>query len=123
MSDAPPRWAEPSTPADLHLPPTFVADHAIRTLAYQGAMTPSEIARRWRVGDAIVTDAIDSLKGAGVVELDAGQATFGPGGRVRLLCTIRACSCILSLPSSMLSRSTAISMQSAASRYSPPKIS
>jgi DNA-binding MarR family transcriptional regulator len=87
MADAAPRWAEPSTPAHLHLPPTFVADHAIRTLAYQGAMTPSEMARRWRVDDGIVTDVIDSLKAAGVVELDGGQATFGPGGRVRLTIT------------------------------------
>ena len=84
MADAAPRWAEPSTPADLHLPPTFLADHAIRALAYQGAMTPPEMARRWRVDDGIVTDVIDTLKTSGVVEMDGGQATFGPGGRVRL---------------------------------------
>jgi DNA-binding MarR family transcriptional regulator len=84
MVDAAPRWAEPSTPAELHLPPTFVADHAIRTLAYQGAMTPSEMARRWRVDDGIVTDVVDALKAGGVIEMDGGQATFGPGGRVRL---------------------------------------
>ena len=84
MADAAPRWAEPNTPAELHLPPTFLADHAIRTLAYQGAMTPSELARRWRVDDGIVMDVVDALKAGGVVELDGGQATFGPGGRVRL---------------------------------------
>ena len=84
MVETAPRWAEPSTSADLHLPPAFLADHAIRTLAYQGAMTPSEVARRWRVDDGIVTDVVDALKTGGVLELDGGQATFGPGGRVRL---------------------------------------
>lgn len=82
--DAPAQWAEPTTIEQLHLPPTFVADHALRTLSYQGPQSPSDMARHWRVSDAIVVEALDALKSAGLVQLDAGQATFERLGRVRL---------------------------------------
>lgn len=84
MADVVSRRAEPSTLADLHLPPTFVAEHAVRVLAYQGAMTPAEIARRWRVDDTIAVEVVESLKSEGLVELDSAQKTFERTGRVRL---------------------------------------
>jgi hypothetical protein len=71
------------TVADLHLPPTFVADHVIRILSYRGAVTPVEIARSMRVHDAIAIELIESLRSAGIVQLEAGQANFdrlGPSG-------------------------------------------
>ena len=82
MNDTPP-WVEPDTVAGLHLPPTFVADHAVRALAYQGAMTPPEIARHWHVEDAIAIEVVASLKAAGLIELDSAHVTF-ERGRVHL---------------------------------------
>src|ERR1700674_5453842 len=78
------RQAEPATVTDLHLPPTFVADHALRALAYQGAITPAELARRWRFAEAIAIEVVASLKSGGLIELDSGQSTFERTGRVRL---------------------------------------
>lgn len=73
-----------ATVADLHLPPTFVAEHVIRILSYQGALTPVEIARLMRVHDSVVVDLVESFRSAGIVQLDAGQANFDRLGRVRL---------------------------------------
>lgn len=84
MADDARRGAEPGTLSSLHLPPAFVADHAVRALAYQGAMTPAEIARRWRVSDAVAVEAVESLKAGGLIELDSGQTSFERTGRVHL---------------------------------------
>ena len=80
--ETPPR--EPTTLADLHLPPNFVADHGIRTLAYHGALAPTGLARQWRVPEAIAADVVESLKAAGLVDLEAGQRGFERSARVRL---------------------------------------
>lgn len=40
MADDARRGAEPGTLSGLHLPPTFVADHAVRALAYQRIEVP-----------------------------------------------------------------------------------
>jgi len=80
----PEHWSPPTTLAELHLPPAFVADHCIRTLSYQGPMTPPEIARHWRVHDAIVVEVVDNLKAAGLVQIDSGRAGYDRLGRVRL---------------------------------------
>lgn len=69
---------------DLRLPPSFVADHCIRTLAYQGAMSVIDIAKHWRVPDAVAAEAAESLKAAGLVRPDAGPTDFDRLGRVRL---------------------------------------
>ena len=69
---------------DLRLPPSFVADHCIRTLAYQGPMSVVDIAKHWRVPDAVAADAVDSLKAAGLVRPDTGPTDFDRLGRVRL---------------------------------------
>ncbi|MBI5285730.1 MAG: hypothetical protein HY874_11610 [Chloroflexi bacterium] len=82
--DLPRTWSQPTTVAELHLPPTFVADHCIRTLSYQGPMTPTEIARHWHIHDAVVTEIIEVLKATGLVQIDSRQATLERHGRVRL---------------------------------------
>jgi DNA-binding MarR family transcriptional regulator len=69
---------------EIRLPPSFVADHCIRTLAYQGAMSVIDIAKHWRVPDAVAADAVESLKTAGLVRPDAGPTDFDRLGRVRL---------------------------------------
>jgi DNA-binding MarR family transcriptional regulator len=84
MAERAPNWTEPATVADLHLPPTFVADHAVRALAYEGTMTLADIARRWHVDHAIAVEVVESLKSAGLVELDAVQTTFERNARIRL---------------------------------------
>lgn len=76
--------AEPMTLADLRLPPVFVTDHCIRTLFYQGAMSPVDLANHWRVHPDIAVEAVDSLKAAGLIEVESGQSTFERLGRVRL---------------------------------------
>jgi DNA-binding MarR family transcriptional regulator len=77
-------WKEPESLAELRLPPTFVYDHCIRTLSYQGALSAAEIARHWHVAHEIAYEVIDSLKAAGIVEIDSGQSTFDRAARVRL---------------------------------------
>ena len=77
-------WSPPATVADLRLPPTFVVEHVIRTLSYQGALTSVEVARSLRVQDAIALELLDGLRSAGLVQLDAGQANFDRLGRLRL---------------------------------------
>src|SRR5512146_2480925 len=72
------------TVADLHLPPAFVADHVIRVLSSQGALTPAEVAQAIHVPDALALELLESLRSAGVVQLDAGQANFDRLGRMRL---------------------------------------
>ena len=74
----------PAAVADLRLPPTFVAEHAIRVLSYQGALTPGELAALMQVPDAIALELLESLRAAGVVQLDTGQANFDRLGRIRL---------------------------------------
>ena len=69
---------------DLRLPPSFVADHCIRTLAYQGPMSVIDIAKHWRVPDAVAANAVDALKAEGFVRPDAGPTDFDRLGRVRL---------------------------------------
>ncbi len=73
-----------ATVADLRLPPSFVADHVIRVLSYQGALTAVEVARAMHVHDSIALELLQSLRSAGVVQLDAGQANFDRLGRLRL---------------------------------------
>ena len=75
----------PATMADLHLPPTVVVEHAIRTLSYVGAMNASELARHWRVRDSVAVEIVASLKAAGLIGLDSGQSNFERTGRVHLL--------------------------------------
>jgi len=85
MSNSPEHaWSPAATVADLRLPPTFVAEHVIRILSYQGALTPVEIARAMHVQDAIALELVEALRSAGVVQLDAGQANFDRLGRIRL---------------------------------------
>ena len=81
---APNAWAPPVSITDLRLPPTFVVEHVIRTLSYQGALTPIEVARSLRVHDGIALELLDGLRSAGLVQLDAGQANFDRLGRLRL---------------------------------------
>lgn len=69
---------------DLRLPPAFVIDHCIRTLSYQGSISPLELANHWRVHPDIAGAAIDQLKASGLVEAEANQAGFERLGRVRL---------------------------------------
>ena len=78
------RWV-PTTALELHLPPSFITEHAIRTLSFQGAMTASELARHWRVRDNIAIEVVASLKTAGLVGLDSSQSTFERTGRVHLM--------------------------------------
>jgi DNA-binding MarR family transcriptional regulator len=75
---------EPMSVADLRLPPTFVTDHGVRTLFYQGAMSAVEMAKHWRVHPEVAAEVVDSLKAAGLVDVESGQATFERMGRVRL---------------------------------------
>jgi DNA-binding MarR family transcriptional regulator len=77
-------WKEPESLAELRLPPNFVYDHCIRTLSYQGSLSPTEIARHWHVEHEIAFEVVDALKAAGIVEIDAGQSTFDRAARVRL---------------------------------------
>ena len=81
---SPDAWAPPASVADLRLPPTFVVEHVIRTLSYQGTLTPAEVARSLRVQDGIALELLDGLRSAGLVQLDAGQANFDRLGRLRL---------------------------------------
>lgn len=83
-ADASPKWAEPTTLPELNLPPTFVADHCVRTLSYKGAMSSVDIARHWLVHDDIAFEVVESLKANGLVEPDSGQGGFERLGRVRL---------------------------------------
>jgi hypothetical protein len=69
---------------DLQLPPSFVIDHAVRTLSFQGAMAPSEMARHWRVADGVAVDVAQRLKATGLVEVVSGQTTFETSGRFQL---------------------------------------
>lgn len=77
-------WAEPENIADLRLPPTFLVDHGIRTLSYQGPVTPVELAAHWRVHDNAAIEITQALKAAGLVEIDHAQANFDRTGRMRL---------------------------------------
>ncbi len=77
-------WTPHAKVADLRLPPAFVAEHVIRVLSYQGALTPVEIARLMHVQDSIAIELLESLRSAGIVQLDTGQASFDRLGRVRL---------------------------------------
>ncbi len=74
----------PTTVADLHLPPSFVADHCIRTLSYQGPMTVADIAKHWRIHDAVVFEVLESLRAAGLVQVDSAQANYERLSRMRL---------------------------------------
>ncbi|HYM16846.1 MAG TPA: hypothetical protein VEZ14_14940 [Dehalococcoidia bacterium] len=78
------RTNAPATLDELRLPPSFVADHAIRTLGYQGALSVLDMAKHWHVHDAVAADVVDSLKAAGIVRSDAGPTDFDRLGRVRL---------------------------------------
>ena len=84
MTDHAPSRAEPTSVAGLHLPPTFVVDHCIRTLAYHGALMPGELARHWRVQDSVATEVTESLKASGFIELAAAKPGFERSSRLRL---------------------------------------
>jgi hypothetical protein len=75
---------EPASLASLNLPPTFVADHCIRTLFYQGAMSPADIAKHWRVLPDVASEVVESLKAAAFVEPESGQAAYERLAKVRL---------------------------------------
>ncbi len=75
---------EPASVDELHLPPTFVVEHALRTLSYQGAMTATEMARHWRVQDGVATEIMQALKSGALIELDSGQVNFDRISRVKL---------------------------------------
>ena len=66
----------PGTLADLHLPPTFVADHCIRTLASQGAMTLVELAKHWRVPGEVAAQALEPPKAAGLIETETNRSSI-----------------------------------------------
>lgn len=66
----------PTTLADLRLPPTFVADHCIRTLASQGAMTLVELAKHWRVPGEVALQAIEPTKLAGLIETETNRSNL-----------------------------------------------
>jgi hypothetical protein len=83
MADSTAKDTDPASLAELHLPPTFVTEHAIRTLSYQGSMSAAEMARHWRVHDTVALETVESLKAAGLIEFDS-QASFELAGRVRL---------------------------------------
>lgn len=76
--------AVPTTLAELRLPPTFVADHCLRVLAYQGSMSVVEIARHWRVRDSVSVEVVESLKAAGLLRAESSATDFDRLGRVRL---------------------------------------
>ena len=78
------------TVADLHLPPSFVADHCIRTLSYQGPMTVADIAKHWRIHDAVVFEVLESLRAAGLVQVDSAQSNYERLSRMRLTDTGQA---------------------------------
>ena len=69
---------------ELRLPPAFVIDHCVRTLSYQGSLSPLELANHWRVHPDIAAAALDQLKSSGLVEAEASQAGFEGLGRVKL---------------------------------------
>lgn len=74
----------PTTLAELRLPPTFVADHCLRVLSYQGSMSVVEIARHWRVRDSVAVEVVESLKAAGLLRAESSATDFDRLGRVRL---------------------------------------
>lgn len=76
--------AAPATLAGLSLPPTFVADHCIRTLFYQGPLSPADLAKHWRVHPEIAFEVLESLKAEGLVAIDGGQAAYDRMSRLRL---------------------------------------
>ena len=77
------REAHSASVDDLRLPPAFVTDHGIRTLSYQGAASPLELASHWRVHPDIASAVIDQLRAAGLVESEASQAGFERLGFLR----------------------------------------
>lgn len=84
MTAAKQRADEPTTLASLNLPPTFVSDHCVRTLYYQGSMSPADIAKHWRVHIDIASEVVESLKGAAYLEAESGQAAFERLAKVKL---------------------------------------
>ncbi len=66
----------PGTLAELHLPPTFVADHCIRTLASQGAMTLVELAKHWRIPSEVAAQALEPPKAAGLIETETNRSSL-----------------------------------------------
>jgi len=81
---APTAWTEPTTIAELRLPPGFVTDHLIRTLSYQGAMSIVDLARHLHVHADIVTQIVDPLKAAGLLESESSRSNFEALNKVRL---------------------------------------
>lgn len=70
--------------ASLNLPPMFISEHCLRTLFYHGPLSPVELAAHWRVPQDVAVEVVESMKGAGLVEPDAGQTTFERHARVRM---------------------------------------
>jgi DNA-binding MarR family transcriptional regulator len=70
--------------ARLHLPPSFVSDHCLRTLYYRGALQPSELADHWKVAQDVAVEVVEWMKASGLVEADSLQTSFERHARVRL---------------------------------------
>jgi hypothetical protein len=71
-----PEREQPGSLADLHLPPTFVADHVIRTLASQGALTLAEMAKHWRIPNEVALQVIEPQKVAGLIETETNRSNL-----------------------------------------------
>lgn len=76
--------AKASAATTLRLPPTFVADHCVRTLAAQGAMTLGELTRHWRVSGDVATGILDAVRNAGLIESENVRTNIETGQRWRL---------------------------------------
>lgn len=74
----------PTTVAQLSLPPTFVVDHCLRTLFYQGPLSPVELARHWHVHADVGFEVVERLKAEGVVQTEGINTNFERHGKVDL---------------------------------------
>lgn len=72
------------TLADLRLPPSFVTDHLIRTLSYQGAMSVVDIAKHLHVHADVVAQVVEPLKATGLLESESSRTNFEALNKVRL---------------------------------------
>jgi len=68
----------------LHLPPSFLSEHCLRTLYYRGALQPSELAEHWKVPQDVAVEIVEWMKASGLVEADSLQTSFERHARVRL---------------------------------------
>ena len=75
---------ESPTVADLRLPPSFVTEHLIRSLSYQGAMSVVDLARHLHVHPDIVAQVAEPLKAAGLLESESSRTNFEALNKIRL---------------------------------------